>query len=130
LSTTRGRGLPARAGKYYIQAHVVHQEIEPLTHEEVPLFLGSVLQNDTDYYPLFLCAIHTALRSGELVGLQWGDIDLHGKFLTVRRSVVRRKLDSPKYGKTRFALKPQPRRTRRRLGIRRRICLGCGTCRR
>jgi integrase len=60
-----------------------------------------VLQNDTDYYSLFLCAIHTALRSGELVGLQWGDIDLHGKFLAVRRSVARRKLGSPKNGKTR-----------------------------
>ena len=40
------------------------------------------------HYALFLAAIHTGMRSAELAGLQWGDIDFNGKFLTVRRSWV------------------------------------------
>src|SRR5262249_35030525 len=31
----------ARLGKYYKQAKSLHEEIQPLTHEEVPLFLES-----------------------------------------------------------------------------------------
>lgn len=27
-------------------------------------------------------------RMGELIGLQWGDVDFHGDFIEVRRAVV------------------------------------------
>jgi integrase len=50
---------------------------------------------------LFLCAIHTGLRSGELAGLQWGDLDENGKFLVVRRGIVRGKVNPTKSGKVR-----------------------------
>ena len=39
------------------------------------------------YYPLFLCAVRTGMRLGELFGLQWGDIDFEGRFIEVRRTV-------------------------------------------
>jgi integrase len=39
------------------------------------------------YYPLFLCAVRTEMRLGELFGLQWGDIDFEGRFIEVRRTV-------------------------------------------
>jgi integrase len=38
--------------------------------------------------PVLLCAVRTGLRMGELIGLQWGDIDFHGGFIEVRRAVV------------------------------------------
>ena len=41
------------------------------------------------------------MRTGELVGLQWGDVDFLGKFLTVRRNVVRRRVTETKTGKIR-----------------------------
>ncbi len=85
-----------KLGKFYRQAHVVHEEIQPLTKEEVPEFLEAVLSHSPEHYALFLCAIHTGLRSGELAGLQWGDIDFSGKFLTVRRNVVRGTITTPK----------------------------------
>jgi integrase len=90
-----------RLTKFYKSAPVVHEEIQPLTHEEVPLFLEATLQHSPEYYPLFLCAIHTGLRSGELTGLQWGDIDWSGKFLTVRRNIVRGNVHRTKTGSTR-----------------------------
>jgi integrase len=77
----------------YRQAKTIHEEIQPLTAKEVPILLAAAKQYYANYYELFLCAIHTGLRSAELAGLQWSDIDFHGKFLIVRRSVVRGRIE-------------------------------------
>ena len=87
--------------EFYKQAPTRHEEIEPLTREEVPLFLQSASRYSAEHLALFLCAIHTGLRSGELAALQWGDLDFHGKFLTVRRNVVRGRINATKTGKIR-----------------------------
>jgi integrase len=77
----------ARVGKFFKNAKVRHEEIQPLSAEEVPIFLETTARHSRERYPLFLCAIHTGLRSGELAGLKWNDIDWNGKFLMVRRSI-------------------------------------------
>jgi integrase len=91
----------AKVSKLYKQAKRVHEEIEPLTAEEVSLFVESVQKHSPEHYPLFLCAMHTGLRSGELAGLQWGDVDFSGKFLTVRRNVVYSRVTRTKTSKNR-----------------------------
>jgi len=48
-----------RMTKYYKQAPVVHDEIQPLTEDEVRLFFRTGLKYSPQHYPLFLCAIHT-----------------------------------------------------------------------
>jgi integrase len=68
----------ARMGKHYRQSGRVHEEIQPLTTDEVPGFLQAVVEHSPQHYGLFLCAIHTGLRSGEIAGLQWGDVDFDG----------------------------------------------------
>ena len=75
----------------YSQAPAKHDVIEPLTHEEVPLFLAAVetRKDSRQHYALFFTAIHTGLREGELAGLQTGDIDFNGKYLVVSRSIDR-----------------------------------------
>ena len=60
-----------------------------LTEEESLLFLEKTLEYERKYYLLFLCALHTGMRSGELAGIQWPDIDCNGKFLEVRRAINR-----------------------------------------
>lgn len=81
---------------------IVHDEIEPLTADEVPLFLQTVVQNWPYYYSFFLAAIHTGMRSGELKGLQWGDIDFQKKFAIVRRSIDnKRRVNGTKTNKVR-----------------------------
>jgi integrase len=50
-------------------------EIKPLTKDEVQLLLETCKQQRPDYYPLFMTAFRTGMRLGELLGLQWGDID-------------------------------------------------------
>src|SRR5207247_4926982 len=42
-----------------------------------------------DYSPLLRVALATGLRLGELLGLQWQDIDLHEGALQVRRQWTR-----------------------------------------
>lgn len=76
-------------------------EIEPLTWEEVSLFLNICSIHCPEHYPFFLCAFRTGLRLGELLGLQWGDVDWHGKFIRVSRSYKLGRLTLTKTGKIR-----------------------------
>ncbi len=85
--------------KYYKQAPVRHSEIQPLIAEEVTLSLRTIVEHSPAYYPLFLCAIHTGLRSGELAALQWGDVDFFGKFLVVRRTFSHGRMERTKNDK-------------------------------
>ena len=50
---------------------------------------------------LGLTAMLTGVREGELIALQWGDIDWRGKFLEVRRADWSGHLGTPKNGKSR-----------------------------
>jgi len=80
---TKGLGL------FFRQAKRKHEEISPLTEEESLLFLEKTLEYERKHYPLFLSALHTGMRSGELAGIQWTDIDWNGKFIEVRRAINR-----------------------------------------
>ena len=53
------------------------------------------------YYPLFLTALRTGMRLGELIALQPGDLDFNGGFIEVRRAYSRGRLSTPKSGKSR-----------------------------
>jgi integrase len=58
-------------------------------------------KNSPECYPLFLSAIHTGMRSGELAGLQWTDVDWRRNFVCVRRGVKNGKVLPTKTGKAR-----------------------------
>jgi integrase len=60
-----------------------------------------VLERSKDYYPIFLAAIHTGMRAGELIGLRWSDIDFNGKFIVIRRCFTRGRIELTKTGKQR-----------------------------
>jgi integrase len=50
-------------------------EIQPLSREQAHLFLETVKQSWPKYYGFFLRALRAGLRLGELLALQWRDID-------------------------------------------------------
>ena len=81
----------SRLAELYSQAPVRHEKIEPLTPQEVPLFLKAVRINKytQKHYALFLAAIHTGLRAGELLALEWPDIDWRNKRISVERGYDR-----------------------------------------
>ena len=57
-----------------------------MNHEEVSLFLKTCLKHQKNWHPFFLCAFRTGMRLGEVLALQWGDIDWNGRFIHVQRS--------------------------------------------
>jgi integrase len=57
-------------------------------------------ESQYDYSPLIRAAIRFGLRLGELLGLQWQDIDFEARVLHVRRQYTRvRELSAPKTAK-------------------------------
>ena len=50
---------------------------------------------------MILVALRTGMRLGELLGLEWSDIDWERRILTVRQSLVRGVIGTPKSGKIR-----------------------------
>ncbi len=91
----------ARLGRIFKRKKDRRAGIAPLEREEVQHLLNTINKKFPQVYPLILCAVRTGLRQGELIGLQWGDIDFHGGFLEVRRGVVLRQETTPKSHKIR-----------------------------
>src|SRR5215204_1512735 len=50
------------------------EEIRPLTAEQVKILFETVWGDRLE--ALYILAVHTGLRQGELLGLKWGDVDL------------------------------------------------------
>ncbi len=76
---------PASKGNIKLPRHE-KPEIQPLYTEEARKFLQAI--KDMWLYPLFLIDISTGLRRGELLGLQWPDINFTDKTATIRRSLI------------------------------------------
>ncbi len=78
-----------------------------LTKTEVEKFLGAAKRVCPKYYPIFLLAVRAGLRRGELVALQWGDIqfakdeDDSNRFILVQHNYVRREHTTTKSNKSR-----------------------------
>jgi len=75
--------------------------VEPFTFAEVDLFLAICKQNQPWHYPLFLTAFRTGMRLGELLALEWRDIDFNGRFIRVERSFRKEKVAGTKTGRFR-----------------------------
>ncbi len=103
----------ARPGKFLRDKTDRRLQIVPLTGEEVQRLLDAALAIDEEraarplkdvspsYYLFLLTAVRTGLRLGELMGLQWGDLDFHGRFIEVKRQWNRAAYSDTKSGKMR-----------------------------
>lgn len=72
----------------------VKSEIEPLTQDQMRSLLDT--SRDDKLNALYVLAITTGMRQGELIGLQWKDIELDGGTLRVNRSVYEGVVSPPK----------------------------------
>ena len=63
------------------------KEMKTWTKEEVDIFLKAA--KDYKYYILHFLALNTGMRQGELLGLQWKDIDFNTKLLKTNRQYDR-----------------------------------------
>jgi integrase len=60
-------------------------EMKVLTPEQVRAFLAATV--DHPAHALYTLAVTSGMRAGELLGLQWGDVDLDDGHLTIRRAL-------------------------------------------
>ncbi len=79
------------------------KEIRPLSPEQANIFLEAA--RGDRFEALYVMAITTGLREGELLGLRWEDVDLESGTLSVRRTLSEarsgRFFEPPKNGKGR-----------------------------
>jgi integrase len=77
---------------------VVRDEMKTLTAAEASRFLAAAKCDRL--YAMYVLAITTGMRQGELFALQWGDIDFEAKTLSVRRTITaKRGIKEPKTAK-------------------------------
>ena len=71
-----------------VDAPRVHtEEVHPLTRDEARRFLKVVRGDRLE--ALYVVALHTGLRQGELLALRWEDVDIGEKTLRVRRTITK-----------------------------------------
>jgi len=69
--------------------------------EQSVVFLDACRGIEPDWYPFFLTALRTGLRLGELLALEWGDVDFRSRTIVVRHSFTRGETTTPKSGRFR-----------------------------
>jgi integrase len=88
LVTAERWGMVSRnVAKLVDPPRVPRHEIAPLTPEQARQLIDAAA--DDRYQALYVTAVATGLRQGELLGLRWEDIDLEARRLNVRHSLAR-----------------------------------------
>jgi integrase len=98
IKTNVSKGVLRRLG---LDNHEGREPARGMTPQEVELFLTTCLKNARAWHPFFLTAFRTGMRLGELLGLEWGDIDFNGRFIQVQRSFRHGQVTPTKTGKSR-----------------------------
>ena len=92
--------LPAnpafRMGKHLRTGDEIPTEIQPFTREEAHTLVEKAEELFPEYASLFLCALRTGMRLGELLALQWGDLDFNSRCIHVQRNRVAGNLTTTK----------------------------------
>jgi len=97
----------ARLGRFTRTAKTGEVNGISLTSAEAEQFLQAAKEICPEYHPLFLMALRAGLRRGELVAVQWGDIqfgkdeDDANRFIVVQHNYVRREHTTTKSHKSR-----------------------------
>ena len=76
------------------------KEMNFLNEDEVKLFLDKAKAMTPQYYALFYTAIFTGMRRGELLAVEWNDIDFIKKTIAVNKQLYRRRVTSTKTNKS------------------------------
>lgn len=87
---------------------LTREEIDPLSREEARHLLDAVRGDRLE--ALYVLALNTGMRQGELLALKWDDVDLEGGLLRVRRTLT-------KAGKTYVTGEPKTTKSRRAIRL-------------
>lgn len=78
-------GLVDRNPCLGIQVKVPEVEQKVLTNTEAQIFLREAKLSNHRFYPIWVVALMTGMRSGELFALKWTDLDFEGKTISVSK---------------------------------------------
>jgi integrase len=99
--------IPRNATEAVKPPHVRKEEMRPLTPQQAKMLLDAVEGNRLE--ALYVLAVTTGLRQGELLGLKWEDVDLDAGTLQGRRTLTTAKggpmLSAPKTKGSRRSVK-------------------------
>jgi integrase len=102
--------IPRNAASTVKPPKLTKKEIRPLSPEQASAFLDAA--RGDRFEALYVVAVTAGLREGELLGLQWDDVELESGTLSVRRTLSEarsgRFFEPPKNGKGR-SIKLTPR---------------------
>ncbi len=100
-------GNPAlRLGRFN-RSQAEGRKVEFLTREEAECFLAVVRDSRSDRHPFFMTALRAGLKLGELLALEWDDIQFgereydKNRYILVCHNIVRGQATSPKSRKAR-----------------------------
>src|SRR5215217_7712067 len=80
--------IPRNATEAVRPSQPTREEMHPLTPEQAKLLLQVAHDSGDRLEALYVLAINTGLRQGELLGLQWDDVGLEDGFLQVSRTAA------------------------------------------
>lgn len=99
--------IPRNAAAALKLPRIDREEIAPLTAEEANRLIEAARGDRLE--ALYVLALHTGLRQGELLALNWEDLDLEAGTLQVRHTLTRRGgkhfLSEPKTKKSRHTVR-------------------------
>lgn len=78
-------GLIDRNPTVGLSVKVAEVEQKVLSNSEVEIFLKEARSTNHRFYPIWFVALKTGMRSGELFGLTWEDVDFEAKIIRVCR---------------------------------------------
>lgn len=85
---TGGPTRPARNPTLAARApRIDHEEVHPFTVDQIQRIFATALQKRNG--PRWVVALALGLRQGEALGLQWADVDLDRRTLTIKRNRLR-----------------------------------------
>jgi integrase len=88
--------LPRNVCEVVVPPRVPKSEIKPLDAQQAKKLLDTARDTQPDLFPLYVLALTTGMRSGEILGLQWQDVDLDAGTLQVKRTVFNGTVSTPK----------------------------------
>ncbi len=84
------------------------KDIEIFTTEQIEHLLTTCKKYIPHYHPLILCAFRTGMRLGEILGLNWSDINWNENYIRVQRSYKNQVISETKNKRNRnIDLSPQ-----------------------
>lgn len=102
--------IPRNAAAGLKLPRITREEVDPLTEEQARRLLKTACGNRLE--ALYVLALNTGMRQGELLALKWDDVDLERGVLRVRRTLTHADkayvLGEPKTAKSRRTIRLTP----------------------